>query len=361
MRSLILYFLVLILPASLLSQVTSSSTFKYIYEVTPEYDLITQSHNYRKRANCKIKTIVREKLAPKNYLDSLIDIDPIKNFVENHIGTIEYFNYNRDGFLLSLSLIPQNVKLSKKDSAEHRYVKIKSDSLKNEFIINYYYNNNLYLQEIYINGLLNEEISPKYRFNLGWTDKNKINHDTTYFCDIYVKYKYNDKGLLITKEYNNTEYHIPERLCDIIEHENYAYEGNKIVITKFPFKEQPRDNDKYINVIILNKNQQVSSSTFYINDLNERFEIYTCKYDKKNNLKAVYESHDSKKPKSNILYRYKNFYEKGKLKKIIETCPGFNMTYEKKLYFFDEKGLLEKIKYIGKDWEGTELYKYTFY
>lgn len=349
---------------ALLSQVTASSTFKVIYEITPGHNIITQSHNYKKRANYRIKTIVKEKLLPRNYLDSLIEIDPSKNFVENHIGTKEYFSYDTLGLLIQQSLIPLNAKISKKDSAEHRFVKTHYDSLKKEYMIEYYYNNQLYHIETYSNTLLKKEISPKYPFRLIWTDKNKIQHDTNYSCDLYVKYKYDNKGQLIFKEYNNTDYSNPERLCDIVESENYIYEKNKVIITKYPYKEQPRDNEKYINEIIKNNKGVIIKSKFYANDLSDLHVMYTIKYDKKNNIKDVYESYSVKERLEYKLYHYENIYNKEILREVVERYPGFNMYYYEKRYYYDESGLLNKIGYFGSDGSdlgSTERFTYTFY
>jgi hypothetical protein len=348
---------------SLKSQVHPSSTsgiFNNVYlSAIPEYSDLTLNRNLEQRKHHKIKSIVRRTTVSKGeswYSDSLIKMNPSVNFNEAHTSMIAYYFYNREGLLSAQSTVPANVKLSLRDSAEHRFVKTRFDSINKEYEIEYFYKNESYTKEKFVNDKLLETITFKTPFNVAWHDEDKKQHDSTWYCDLYLKNEYID-GKLSVVTYNNPYYYgmgLTPR-CDIVETETYKYEKDKLIITKTPYKDETYTASNYINTVTFNKKGQITTSVFYLDNLSDPWEIYTCMYDKHDQLTSIFKSWDLNHLQDENLETFINVYDdQGKLFSVME--EGADV-----IYFYNEHGLLSEIKYSANRGGWRIQFEYTFY
>lgn len=357
----ILFFF--LLPKFLFSQgfITIAGSFNDLhYNSIPENRNLTLDENTELRRKFKIKGIVKKNVTSDSYYtDPLIRLDPVKNLTYGHVSTIEYFFYNTEGLLSGKSMVPLNIRLSKKDSTEIRFVRTQYDSTQKTYRIDYFYVNKLTQRKIYLEGILKEEHSFGDEFNTTLYDEYNKERDTTCFCDSYIHYEYNEQGLIRKRIYNNPNYYSCKDFCSIIESETYEYKPQELIITKIPYRDTTYTTERYINKIKFNKNAQIQTSTFCLNKTDDPWVIFSCLYDKHYNLKSVYESWDVSKPLSYKRISYRNKYDKkGRLLSITHKIDK-----HKKIFYFDASGLLTKIE--GKEEKNTgycyELFEYSFY
>lgn len=338
----------------------SQSVFNDLHDLNPEEEVLTLNEKTTERAKYKIKKITVTKRLSDNRLDSLIKIDPKKNFVHNHSSTIETFEYDRSGLLISYRITPLNVMLKKEQ--EPTVVKIIKDSLTKEHIVEHYYDTSITKRDVYLNGLWIKSTLYNERYQTSYLDKNNKNRDTAFNCKRYLLLKYNDKKQVVYREYMNTEYITYQTGCNCIEYENYEYKKNKISAIKTSCQKDTNINNKYFDEITLNKKGQVKRSAFYSGSLFDypNF-IYTLKYDKQGNIKSVTEALDVKDKGIKVL-QFDNYYNaNGMLMMKIDVSTQSGIEYFQKVYHYNKYNFLSNINYCTDSGSTSYTFDYEFY